>query len=147
MWAWGMWLQQLCLLSKELTEHGAVLACHSCKCWIGQGTLLHPQPLQFACYKWVDMAVQLQLHAVCVGNQTAGYATAHTFFFAYDPSEYNLLEQFPVMSNESAGQCNDGNVGSIHVFSMQIMWACFHASGRYPCWTTLCSFMRKVTVC
>lgn len=41
--------------------------------------------------------------------------------FVYDPSEYNLLEQLPVISNESAGQRNDGNVGSIHVFSMQIM--------------------------
>lgn len=38
--------------------------------------------------------------------------------FAYDPSEYALLKQLPVMSNESAGQHNDGNVGSIHVFSM-----------------------------
>jgi len=41
--------------------------------------------------------------------------------FAYDPSEYNLLEQLLVMTNESAGQHNDGNVGSIHIFSMQIM--------------------------
>jgi len=41
--------------------------------------------------------------------------------FAYDPSECNLLEQLPVMSNESAGQHYDGNVGSIHVFSMEIM--------------------------
>jgi hypothetical protein len=41
--------------------------------------------------------------------------------FACNPSEYNLLKQMPVKSNESAGQHNDGNVGSIHGFSMQIM--------------------------
>jgi len=41
--------------------------------------------------------------------------------FAYDPSEYTLLKQLQDMSNESAGQHNNGNVGSIHVFSTQIM--------------------------
>ena len=49
---------------------------------------------------------------------------------AYDPSVYSFLKQLQVMSNESAGQHNDGNVESTRVFSMQIMWACFHAGGR-----------------
>jgi hypothetical protein len=73
------------------------------------------------------MAAEVCLQVVHKQHELAGHD-----YFAYDPSEYNLPKQLPIMSRKPVGQQVNGNaVSSFPGFSMQIMLACFQAGERF----------------